>query len=140
MLIEVIKNIPSTKRDLRNFGLVMGVALAVIGGILLWKKSSLHWVFFGCAGGMALMGLALPIVLLPLQKAWMLLAGLLGWVMSRIILSVLFYLVVTPMGLVARLIGKQFLDTRFRKEADSYWQVRKPEEDEAPQTKYEEQF
>jgi hypothetical protein len=140
MLIEAIKNIPSTKRDLRNFGLVMCVALAVIGGILLWKESSLHWVFFGCAGGMALFGLTLPIVLLPLQKVWMLLAGLLGWVMSRIILSVSFYLVVTPMGLVARLFGKRFLDTRFSREAESYWQVRKPEKDEAVRTKYEEQF
>jgi hypothetical protein len=140
MLIEAIKNIPSTKKDLRNFGLVMGVALGVIGGILLWKESSLHWVFFGCGAGMALLGLALPIVLLPLQKVWMLLAGLLGWVMSRIILSVTFYLVVTPMGLVARLFGKRFLDTRFDKGAGSYWQVRKQEDDEPIQTKYEEQF
>jgi hypothetical protein len=55
----------------------------------------------------------------------MTLAVLLGWLMTRIILTILFYLVVTPIGLLAKLSGKDFLNRKFNREAQSYWIPRK---------------
>ncbi len=66
-------------------------------------------------------GLAAPIILWPLQKIWMMVAVILGWVMTRIILSILFYLVITPISLLGRLFGKRFLDLKIDRSATSYW-------------------
>ena len=65
------------------------------------------------------------LLLKPLHKLWMTLAVLLGWLMTRIILIVLFYLVVTPIGLLARVCGKDFLNRDFDRKVNSYWIPRK---------------
>ena len=54
----------------------------------------------------------------------------LGWINTRIILSIIFYLIFTPYGLVARLLGKDLLDLKWKRRADSYWQpAKEPDED-----------
>ncbi|MFO8070338.1 MAG: SxtJ family membrane protein [Polyangia bacterium] len=129
MLKGALKNISSTRKDLRGFGLVIGVALEAIGAFLWWKEWP-HWWTLVAAGGLtSLLALVLPAALKPLQIPWMLLALALGFVVSRILLSVLFYLVLTPMGLIGRLLGKRFLDERIDRRAESYWRVRDAEGD-----------
>jgi len=138
MIIEQIKRIKSGKRELRNFGITMAVALAVIGSILLWRDSQNFKYLFYIAAAFLLLGLAAPIVLKPLQKLWMTLAIAMGWVMTRVILLVLFYLVFTPVGLTARLFGKKFISTSFDPDADSYWITK---EKTAPESgNYEKQY
>ena len=61
-----------------------------------------------------------------------------GWFMTRVILSLLFYLVVTPIGLIARLSGNQFLDVKMDDSQTSYWNYRKTKKDEKED--YEKQF
>ncbi len=61
----------------------------------------------------------------PLRRIWMALAFAMGWVMSRVVLAVLFYVVVTPLALVARVAGHRFLALD-RKPAGSYWISRDP--------------
>ena len=51
----------------------------------------------------------------------MLLANILSWVMSRVILSILYYIVITPIGLIARIFRKQFIELKWDKSKDSYW-------------------
>ena len=60
-------------------------------------------------------------LLKPIYKAWMSLAKLLCSFIRNVILIILFYLVVTPIGLVARLFGKNFLELKFGEDKDSYW-------------------
>ena len=140
MIVEAIKNIRSEKKDLRSFGLVIGIALGIIGGLLLWKENPAYVWLFGIGGAFVLLGLVVPIVLLPLHKVWMLIAGLIGWIMSRLILSVLFYAVLTPMSLVGRLFGKRFVQTRLDRSAGSYWNIREKLEPAAERESFEEQF
>jgi hypothetical protein len=122
MLLDEIKNIPSAKKDLRSFGIVMAVALGVLGAWALWRGKPATWWLLGLAAAFLLFGLVLPVAFKPLQKVWMTLAVLMGWVMTRVILALLFYLVMTPIGLVGRLVGKQFVELRFDKStASSYW-------------------
>ena len=127
MLFEEIKNIKSDKRDLRNFGLVIGAALLIIGGLLFWKEKDTYSYFFVIAGVFAACGLVAPKVLKPLQIVWMTLAVIMGFFMTRLILSVLFYIVFTLIGGIPRLFGRSFLEMKIDKSRESYWEKRKPE-------------
>ncbi len=121
MIIEEIKNIKSGKRELRKFGIVVGIVLGLLGVLFLWRGKDTYSYFLILSAAFLILGLAVPILLKPIHKVWMTLAELLGWLMTRVILSVLFYLVVTPIGLLARLSGKDFLDSKFDRNANSYW-------------------
>lgn len=137
-MLDELKNIKSSKKDLKNFAWVMGFFLSGMGGCLLWfeKESCRYFLISGIA--FLSSGLLVPKILLPLQKIWMGFSVIMGWFMTRVILSVLFYLVLTPIGLLARLFKKQFLDLKIDKLQDSYWNYREAEELESG--RYERQF
>ena len=63
-------------------------------------------------------------MLRPVQKTWMTVAFLMGWVMTRALLSALFYLAITPVGFLARLFGKDFMGVRRAKKMDTFWSER----------------
>lgn len=123
-MIEEIKNIKSEKSDLRKFGVTIGLFLLILSGILFWKGRDTFEItlIFGVA--LCVLGLAIPVVLKPIHWIWMVLAAILGWIMTRVILSVLFYVVITPIGLFARLSGNRFLDLAWDKSKDTYWNYR----------------
>lgn len=121
-MLEEIRNIKSGKSDLRKFGITMGIASGILGGLLYRFGKEHAPIFLSLAALFLFLGLVLPLLLKPVQKAWMIVAVLMGWVMTRVILSVLFYLLLTPTGFLAKLFGKRFLDIRFpEKGARSYW-------------------
>ena len=97
------------RKDLRNFGLIMaGMIVLFFGGLIPWIWDIRPWPRWPwlLAGVFATTGLLLPAVLGPVYRAWMKLGAGLGWVNSRIILGIVFYGFVLPMGLVMRLFGK----------------------------------
>ncbi|NQU05238.1 MAG: hypothetical protein HQ568_04030, partial [Calditrichaeota bacterium] len=87
-----------TNKELRKFGLVMTVPLTIIGGLLLWRERAAAPYLLGLAGFFLVTGLAVPIVLLPIEKAWMALAKVLSIVVTYILLTVTFFIIITPMG------------------------------------------
>ncbi|NOZ26111.1 MAG: hypothetical protein GXO94_08510 [Nitrospirae bacterium] len=121
MILEEIRNIKSRRRDLRSFGLTMGVVLGIIGGVLLWRNREFYPYFLIASGVFFSLGLLLPDLLKPLHKAWMSLAVVMGWVMTRFILFALFFLVVTPIGLLARLLSRDMLRLKIDRDSSSYW-------------------
>ena len=138
-MIEEIKNIKSSKQDLRKFGFTVGIVLVLLGGVFWWRGREFY-VYVLAAGGLLLFfGWAWPIVLKPIQKVWMTLAVVLGWFMTRVILSLLFYLVFVPIGGIARLFGKNFLDLKLNSSTESYWIV-KDAQQEKTKAAYEKQF
>jgi hypothetical protein len=120
-------NLPRERPRLRRFGLTVGLALLVVGALLLWRHRA--WLPlpapFGALGAVLLLlaGLA-PLWLRPIEWAWMKLANALGWVMTRVVLGLIFLLVFTPAGLIRRLLGKDPLELRFDRRAASYWHAR----------------
>ena len=124
MLIEEIKNIKSEKRDVRNFALTIGIVLGLLGGLLWWRGKDFYHYFLFISIILIFFGLVFPAILRPLQKAWMILAVILGWFMTRVILIVLFFMVITPLGIMARLLGKDFLNRKFNEKEKSYWTAR----------------
>jgi len=138
MLIEDIKSIKSERSDLRKFGISVGIVVGIIGGLLLWRGRDSYPYFLIISAFLVLSGLLFPRVLLPLQKAWMTMAVVLGWFMTRVIVAVLFYIIVTPIGLITRISGKEFLQLKIDRSRESYWLYRR----ERPFDKkdYERQF
>ena len=122
MLKDELKNIKSTREELRKFGLLVGSVLVVLG--VLARAKSFGVPLVGMGGLLAFFGVMWPAALKPLQKIWMTLAILLGWVMSRVIIMLVFFVIVMPLALVARVVGKHFLALGFDRNAKSYWRVR----------------
>ena len=125
MLLYKIKNIKSTKKDLRNFGLVIGIALGILGAILWWKGRETFPVFLALSPVFLLTGFLFPLILKPLQKIWMVIAVIMGWFMTRVLLSIVFYLLFTLIGSISRLFGKKFLNTGFNNSQTGYWSTEK---------------
>ena len=113
-------NLKPTFKDLRKFGLTFLVVLGAFSGFLFWRGSHAAPWFLALALIFGLWGMLLPRWLAPLYKIWMTLAIVMGAIMARVLLTILYYLVVTPIGLTMRLLGKDILDIKM-KDRDSYW-------------------
>jgi hypothetical protein len=110
----------------RSFGLVFAAIFALIGLLpLLFGRGPRVWAL-AAAGLFLLAALAFPPVLAPLNRLWLKFGLLLHRFVSPIALGIMFFLVITPMGLVMRAMGKDFLRLRLDPAADSYWIERKP--------------
>ncbi len=126
VIAEELAGVRSGRRDLRKFGITMFVAIAALGALFLWRgRGDVRW-FFGIAAAFLVLGLAAPAALRPVQRIWMAFAISFGWVMTRVILVIVFYIGITPIAFIARLVGKRFLDLGFEPDRDSYW-VERPE-------------
>jgi hypothetical protein len=124
MLKEDFQNIKETQKDLRKFGLTVGGVLSVIAFILFYfeRPTAIYFVVIG--GLLILFGALFPKLLKPLNRIWMRLATILGFIMSRVIITILFYLVLTPIGILAKLVGKKFMILKYDKSAKTYWEKR----------------
>ena len=138
MLLDEIRDIRSGKIELRKFGITLGIVFGLLGGLFFWRGKSYYFFLFILSGFFLFFGLILPLLLKPIHKVWMTLALILGSIMTRVILSILFYLIITPLGLISKLAGKDFLDLKFDKSAHSYWILRKKTAFE--KANYEKQF
>ena len=121
MIREEIRQLKTGSRDLRKFGLMVGGVLVALGCWFLYR-GKMHYPWF-LWPGLALFGLGLvaPITLRYLYIGWMTLAFVLGFIVSNVLLTLFFYLVVTPIGLLARCLGKDFLERKWHQETASYW-------------------
>lgn len=126
MLLDEIKSIKGTTQELRKFSLTIGVFLLLIAGFLIWKQRPSFPYFAYAGGSFALLGLILPILLKPIYKLWMSFAVVVGFIMTRVILTILYFGMFTPIALVAKLLGKDLLDERWNKNATTYW-VKRPQ-------------
>ncbi len=128
MIIQEIKEIKSSRKNLREFGFTIGAAFLIIALFLFWKGNLLSLYFFLPALIFFLTGFFAPKILLPLHKAWMTLAVILGFFSTRVILILLYYLVITPIGIFGKIAGKKFLDEEISPSAESYWIYREKKE------------
>ena len=124
-LWEEVKAIDTSKKALRSFGWVVGGVLLLIAAVLWWRNdwttTTTTYVLGGLGSALAVLGLTVPTVLLPLYRVWMALAVVLGFIMTRVILTIVYYLVMTPIGLLMRLFGKDPMHRRLDPDASSYW-------------------
>jgi len=117
---------PTTK-DLRQFGLLVGGVFAVIG---LWptvfrSESPRLWAII-LGSLLIVLGVLAPQSLKQVHGGWMKVGHILGSINTRIILGIIYYLLITPMGLAMRLMGKDFMHRAFAQDADTYRVLRAP--------------
>ena len=122
-MIEEIKNIPNSKKDIKSFGLTIGIILFIISGLLMYYGNYFYRPIAIVASTFIVLGFIFPIFLKPIYFVWMIFAAILGWIMTRVILSMVFYLIMTPIGLITRLLGEDFLKLK-KMDSESYWNSR----------------
>jgi hypothetical protein len=117
----------ATRKELRQFGLVIGAVFTVIGlWPLVFRGEPLRLWAVGVGGLLIAFGGILPSVLAPIHTGWMWVGHILGWINTRILLSIVFYALLTPMGLVFRLMGKDTMKRGFAESSTTYRVVRSP--------------
>ncbi len=110
----------------RGFGFVFAAVCALVGIWLLWRGREAFWYWAWAAVAFALLAIAAPKVLRPLNLLWFKFGMLLHHIVTPVVLGLMFYTVFLPIGLWMRLIGKRPLGLRFDPGAKSYWVERKP--------------
>ena len=129
-----LSRLEQSNREMKNFGITMAVALTILGALVFFLGSHPERAYW--LGGFALFfllfGVLLPSMLKPIHIVWMGLALILGFFMSRLLLTLLYVLVITPIGLVMRLFGKDLLNEKMRPEAETYW-IKRQKQDVEPE-------
>jgi len=117
-----VAKLKAEKHEIKKFGMGLTVLLCLIGGWQLYKGNINVYVwFFGFAGLVLILSFFAPIILKPLYKVTRTVGDAIGWVNTRILLGIIFYIVFAPIGIMLRLIRKDLLDKRLDKDAKSYW-------------------
>ena len=110
----------------RGFGLVVGGIFLLIGCWPLLRGLSPRWYVVVPAALLVIAGVIAPNALAPLNRAWMKLGLLLHRVVAPVLMGIVFFGVVLPIGLFMRLRGKDFLRLKLDRNTTSYWIVRDP--------------
>ena len=109
----------------RSFGFVIAAFLAIVAGVRAWDGHGwIGWII--AALPFAFLAIVAPNLLRPLNRVWVKFGLLLHYIVSPIVLGFLFYLVITPVGLLMRLVGKRPLNLHFDESSPSYWIKRHP--------------
>ena len=117
----------ATRKELRQFGLMVGAVFTVIGlWPLVFRGEPLRLWAIGTGGLLIACGGILPQLLAPIHKGWMWVGHILGWINTRILLGIVFYALITPIGLVFRLMGKDTMRQAFAESSTTYRVVRSP--------------
>lgn len=128
-----------SRRDLNILALIFLIGPSLIGLLLLfWKGSSNGYIWIGVGSGLFLSRLVPPLFRL-IYRGWISFSIILGYFVSRIILTLIFFLVITPTGLLMRLFGKDPMDRKLDPKAVTYWQKREQPTDTSVE-RYERQF
>ena len=133
-LISEVKSgliqLDQTRTAMRKFGITMAVALTIIAAVVFFFGAHPERALWlgGIGAAFLVFGLTTPPILKPIHFVWMGLALVLGFFMSRILLTLLYFLILTPIGLFMRLTGKDLLNIKLQPESTSYWIPREKKE------------
>ena len=120
------------KQGLRQFGLVTGGMVAGLFGLFFpWLLAAAYplWPWL-IAGVLSIWALLAPNSLEPVYRIWMRIGLVLGWVSSRVVLSILFYLLITPAGFIMRCFRRDPMARQLDKHAKSYRVASHPRSDD----------
>ena len=110
----------------RGFGLVFAGFFGILTAFSLWHHSwAWHWTL-PVAVAFLVVALIVPKILAPLNRLWLKFGLLLYKVMNPLILGLLFFVTIMPIGLVMRAFGKDFLRLKLDRNAKTYWIDRDP--------------
>jgi len=109
------------KKAVREFGMVMAVVALLVAARLLWLVNSASLIALAIALFFLVGAWFLPSMIAPLEVWWMKLAEVLSKIMTVVLMTLLFFLVITPIGLALKIFKKKLLDLQPDPKLDSYW-------------------
>ena len=114
--------INSTK-ELKSFALVMSWAIPLLFIVIIpWLFSTgAKYQVLWLSGLLLLLYVAFPKGIYPFYRVWMFIAGILGWINTRLLLGIVFYLLILPIGFVMRTLGKLHYRAKLKDEQDTFW-------------------
>lgn len=110
----------------RSFGLTFVFVLGALAGWLWWREHGGAWMAGLGAALLLAVSLAYPRILHPFNRAWMAFGAVLQRIVSPVVLGVMFFGVITPLGWALRVGGRDEMRRRFEPDAPSYWIDRDP--------------
>lgn len=112
-----------SRKDLRVFSLLLIVFGAVVGALLRFKYGSAEFAMaiLIVTGAVGVIGALAPPLVRPVYVVWMAAALPIGWTVSHLMMASVFYLVVTPIGLMMSLCGRDPMQRRIDRGAKTYW-------------------
>jgi hypothetical protein len=112
-----------TEKDLKWFGALMLAFFGIVGGVLSWRGTSANVVYGVWGGGAALVAVyyAVPALQRKIFFGWLYAAYPIGFVVSHVVMAFVYFIVVTPIALVMRVMGRDALGRRLDREAKTYW-------------------
>jgi len=113
---------PST-RTLRQFAALFLIVFTIAAGLRVWRGDTGTLTIALAVAGLTvgLVGLVRPDAIRYVYTGWMIAAFPIGWTISRVIVTLLFYVVFTPFALVFRLLGRDALRLRRGPTVTTYW-------------------
>jgi hypothetical protein len=127
-------NANPTRRELRQFAGIWLPLFCVVVAAVLWKVGIAGTTAgFVAAAGLAtgVAGWLRPGLFRPIFVAWMAAAYPIGWVVSHLVLAILYFGVLTPIGLALRLLGRDPMARRWDRGATTYWTPHRQPDDDA---------
>jgi len=119
-----------TAAEGRKFGLTVGIAFLLLGSLSRWRgHDTAPLVLWTLGGGLSLGGLLVPARLGPVYRGWMRFALLLSKVTTPIFMGIVYFLVLTPTGVLMRVARRDPL--KHRPTGDGFWVIRQPRSDQA---------
>ncbi len=110
-----------TTEQARKSALIVAGALLVFAAWNVYRgRPAFYFTLGGISVTLALVGLLWPAGARMFDRAWMTIAGVLGYINSRILLSIMFYVVMAPYGMLMRLLGRNTLNRR-GPNSETYW-------------------
>jgi hypothetical protein len=110
----------------RGFGLVFAAFFALVSALSWWRGHTGWYGTLPVAVAFLVVAYVAPHLLAPLNRLWLKFGLLLYKVMNPIVLGLLFFVTIMPIGLLMRALGKDFLRLKLDPQAESYWIDRKP--------------
>ena len=110
------------KQGLRKFGVITGAIVVGLFGLLLPWLLGINWPLWPwyLAGALWVLAIVIPVALNPIYHVWMRFGLILGWINTRIILGLVFYILFTPYALILKVLGKDPMSRKLDASINSY--------------------
>jgi hypothetical protein len=136
--IASVQQEPSS-RDLTILALIFLVIPGVIGAYSVFVKGSSNGYVWIIAGAILSLARLIPSLFKGIYRLWVGMSVVIGFFISRILLTVIFFLVITPLALVMRIVGRDPMERKWDSQAPTYWNKKEQEQDTSIE-RYEKQF
>jgi hypothetical protein len=127
----MILNRNPSRRDLSVFAVVLPLVALVVGviAVIRFDAIGVAQIVWGMGAALTLVYLAVPGWRVPIFVGWMYATYPIGWILSHVVLLIVFFVVIVPFGVIARLTRRDPLARRVDRSAPSYWRRREPVSD-----------